>query len=383
MDNPQIKERSYRNVHMMRLKNQRENRLLYEKLYSKQGLHTSYMNELNAVTREQERIREELSRIRKTMTTTWGTLPTREQPQSDQTDSRRPGRLDGDRTAPGQRLREKKRRKRANRRRTNETMSNKVRSTDDVSLRGADPGLEGNRNERREERRETETLTLPSLSDEIGTGDCEMEDANQRLANGLESLDILATKTTGTKRSNQDVLSEKNLGQAKGKIMKRLAGADDNHQPSSMATSTSTKPNVVGDKVRKTNRKPILTPIEETQQEEAVGMECIPEEEVGTKKAFSEGDSLETTTSRKAQKKRRNSESNAFDSSKYNPDGSVRTVHVLPDMKTRMKEARKARYIRHKEPMDRERELSISEILGKESKDKEHMASETLDSTEH
>ncbi|XP_076873328.1 coiled-coil domain-containing protein 190 isoform X2 [Brachyhypopomus gauderio] len=51
------------------------------------------------------------------------------------------------------------------------------------------------------------------------------------------------------------------------------------------------------------------------------------------------------------------------------PDGHLRTVHTLPDFAQAMMEARKARYIRHRVQPFSERELSITEIFSRNTKD--------------
>jgi hypothetical protein len=58
-------------------------------------------------------------------------------------------------------------------------------------------------------------------------------------------------------------------------------------------------------------------------------------------------------------------ESSSFDPEKYNPDGSLRTMHRIPSFSDAYAEAGKARYIRHKELVEREKELSIKQIFDK------------------
>ncbi|KAK7491700.1 hypothetical protein BaRGS_00017153 [Batillaria attramentaria] len=59
------------------------------------------------------------------------------------------------------------------------------------------------------------------------------------------------------------------------------------------------------------------------------------------------------------------SDSPNFDPEHYNPDGSLRTVHKMPDFNTSYDEASKARYIRHRKVLDREKELSVNEVFEK------------------
>ena len=56
-----------------------------------------------------------------------------------------------------------------------------------------------------------------------------------------------------------------------------------------------------------------------------------------------------------------------FDQEKYAPDGSLRTVHMLPDADTAYSQARTARYLRWRDPneMEYDKELTINEIFSK------------------
>lgn len=54
-----------------------------------------------------------------------------------------------------------------------------------------------------------------------------------------------------------------------------------------------------------------------------------------------------------------------FDPDYYNPDGSLRTVHKMPDFNASYAEASKARYIRHTRAIENERELQTHEIFDK------------------
>lgn len=59
-----------------------------------------------------------------------------------------------------------------------------------------------------------------------------------------------------------------------------------------------------------------------------------------------------------------------FDGTLYNPDGSLRTVHMLPDFKAAFREAKKARYVRTRGKQWFEKELSIKDIFDKNLKEK-------------
>ncbi|XP_071489246.1 uncharacterized protein [Diadema antillarum] len=57
----------------------------------------------------------------------------------------------------------------------------------------------------------------------------------------------------------------------------------------------------------------------------------------------------------------------AFDQERYAPDGALRTMHMLPDADSAYAQARQARYLRWRDPVevDLDRELSIHEIFSK------------------
>ncbi|CAG5124522.1 unnamed protein product [Candidula unifasciata] len=57
-----------------------------------------------------------------------------------------------------------------------------------------------------------------------------------------------------------------------------------------------------------------------------------------------------------------------FDPEQYNPDGSLKTMHKLPGFDQSYAQAMKARYVRHQQLTDKEKELSVNEIFGRSDK---------------
>ena len=57
-----------------------------------------------------------------------------------------------------------------------------------------------------------------------------------------------------------------------------------------------------------------------------------------------------------------------YDPEVYNADGSIRTVHNLPDFDQSYEQAKKARYIRSKDNKERETELTVKQIFAKNKK---------------
>jgi hypothetical protein len=51
----------------------------------------------------------------------------------------------------------------------------------------------------------------------------------------------------------------------------------------------------------------------------------------------------------------------------FNPDGSLKTMYTAPSFESSWEEAKKARYIRTREPLERDRQLSANEIFDKSS----------------
>ena len=61
--------------------------------------------------------------------------------------------------------------------------------------------------------------------------------------------------------------------------------------------------------------------------------------------------------------KKKQDEENEDDPSRYNPDGSLRTMYRKQDFKKSIAEAKRARYIRHKEKQWFEKELTVQQIF--------------------
>lgn len=51
----------------------------------------------------------------------------------------------------------------------------------------------------------------------------------------------------------------------------------------------------------------------------------------------------------------------------FNPDGSLKTMYTAPPFEQTWEEAKKARYIRTREPLERDRQLTTNEIFDKTS----------------
>lgn len=58
-----------------------------------------------------------------------------------------------------------------------------------------------------------------------------------------------------------------------------------------------------------------------------------------------------------------------FDEEIYAPDGVLRTRHTMPDFMESFEEAQHARYIRHKDKPESEKELSLAEIFQRNNND--------------
>ncbi|KAH9507604.1 hypothetical protein Btru_051562 [Bulinus truncatus] len=55
----------------------------------------------------------------------------------------------------------------------------------------------------------------------------------------------------------------------------------------------------------------------------------------------------------------------SWDPEHFNPDGSIRTVHRMPGFEQAYAQAQKARYIRHRNATEKEKELSVNQIFDK------------------
>ncbi|KAG8436510.1 hypothetical protein GDO86_007566 [Hymenochirus boettgeri] len=62
-----------------------------------------------------------------------------------------------------------------------------------------------------------------------------------------------------------------------------------------------------------------------------------------------------------------------FDEEIYAPDGGLRTMHTMPDLTKSLEEAKKARYVRHRNKPAFEKELSVQEIFQKDQGGNTHV----------
>ena len=108
-----------------------------------------------------------------------------------------------------------------------------------------------------------------------------------------------------------------------------------------------------------------------TQNENSAGDKQLSEQQSASQtKGKTKGKRNKNSKNKKSAKEDEDSKEPAFDAMKYNPDGTLRTVHVMPDFKNSFHEAKKARYIRNKERQWFEKELSIREIFDRNKKEK-------------
>jgi len=49
----------------------------------------------------------------------------------------------------------------------------------------------------------------------------------------------------------------------------------------------------------------------------------------------------------------------------FNPDGSLKTMHVMPKLDKSYAEARKTRYVRHRDTPEWEKSLTVKEVFNK------------------
>ncbi|XP_038046180.1 uncharacterized protein LOC119720547 [Patiria miniata] len=135
------------------------------------------------------------------------------------------------------------------------------------------------------------------------------------------------------KRGRSNSLSEYDLTNIKQSITKRLVGEEKVGQGQSSDAGTAQEKQQLGRTVSTTSS---LGSLKTRRKNQSTGSEPLPRPM-----------------------------DMVFDQNTYAPDGSLRTIHMLPDPTDSFEEAKKARYLRWRGPQEDDVELSVDEIFGK------------------
>lgn len=339
-----MKERSYRQVEALRQQNRREQRRLEDKLNSRQGLNAIRQYSLDQVSREQDRVRKELAQIHKLgVTTTLGHLPPRDRAA-----------FDDDNNNHGKTYRRKRRRSKvdAMKEREREKAEQTLQEFNEVympSLAHCDSG------------NAVPAAGSPRMK-RVAAADMLYGDAEKR------PLSVEKARTTPTRRVPL-AMAELDFKNARKQATRRLAetatyatathasGTPDQTEPL-RSQSPSRTPAAPTD-IHLTNDLELGKVNALAQQYQDAGSDADIE--------IKSNQPLNTRSKRKHTKKNLKGEGDEdvveFDSLRYNADGSLRTLHSLPDPDVSFAEARKARYVRQRGRAWFEREFSVSEIF--------------------
>lgn len=344
-------------VEQLRRENQRALRQLDEVIFSKQGMEATKNYQLDAVSREQGRIRAELARIRQTTATTWGVLPARKGEQrEDDTQHRHAEKFTSSiKLHP---YKESKRQK------AKKQKLNRMKAEENQKTAGH----------------------LKQFNDKF-PGNSPAFTTNSFYQNGSEAHSLVQDEGVSKVRSfvsdnvshRQRELSigDMSVTEAKDLVNRRL-----------LATELSMN----GDQAPpESPRHPhALAPIDEKRilpapkPEEVFNAPREPERDA-THSNLDVGDSGESKTKTvqssvkqktpavkkdmKAKQKMKEKDAEPedgvlkFDASKYNPDGSIRMMHRLPDFGESLTQALRARYVRNNFKSWYERELTVGQIF--------------------
>ena len=356
MDSTQIRERSYRQVETLRHQNRREQRLLEDKLHSKQGIHAVQQYNLDQVSREQQNLKQELAKIRKTASTTWGLLP----PKDDAAATANAAASgSGDRT--GVLTIEKIRRRMAKRdAERKKRISSKAQETDQEP----------------ETPRKEEDMDVEQDEEQIASVTSPRKQTHQKSEETMGTDSQLLTPRSRKNRQSSISIAELDPQTAKDKVSKRLVSNTDpekTQQAQQHGKISHGRIPEIRIEQHESSKTHALAPIvEKHSRESTLSMESdkVPDNVLADTREETKATAMKEPPKRTKPKHRPRQNANkgqdlsvGFDQVTYNPDGSLRTVHVLPDPDASFREARKARYIRNRGPEWEERALSVSDIF--------------------
>ena len=349
-----IRNRNYRTVESVRQQNMWEQRRLTDQIYSRQGMTAAHKYELANMSHEQRKLKEELARIQKSTSTTQGKLPPRkhnvtfiisdgrsprDSPQRKGTtvkkheanvvllDDRKP-RLFNKQGIPLQQTK-------------NDSKETSVEETKAKQL---------SQNRINSETKKTEN-TLQKFNSAFGV---------DHEPFGTKSLSVetrSSARTVPPNNRSHPSIQEIDLKNARVNVKQRL-GVNNGETPS---------------KQNKTEHKMMFGALEQRPLSPIYEAGHVAERSpkkpslqvlIDTKMKVGEA----VTKLRKVQKQ---DAENEYDPSRYNPDGSLRTMYRKQDFKKSIAEAKKARYIRHKEKQWFEKELTVQQIFEQGTIDEE------------
>ena len=364
MDTAHIRDRNYKLVESVRHQNMREQRRLSDQLYSRQGMTAAHKYELASMSYEQKKLKEELTRIQKSTPTTQGRLPPRKQSvtliniKSDRNTRNLPERRGV----------------------TVKKHEENVILLDDRKPRLFNKqGMPLQRAQTESKIESTETTKAKQVSqNRINTETKKAESTLLKFnssfaANpspvGFNNILIVENKITDRSvshsgKSNQPI-QKIDVKNARASVKQRLGPTNTENTLKQKKREQSNRM-LLGIGIQEQSKQQrTLSPIYEAGADaennvKKQSMQAV----IDTKLKVGEA----VLKFRKLKKKQ---EEDEFDPSRYNPDGSLRTMFKKQDFRKSIAEARRARYVRHKEKQWFEKELTVQQIFDQEAVDDE------------
>lgn len=366
-----LNQRSYRIGEMVRQRNDREHQKLLSSIYGKRGMAKYHQMKLDELDKDRDMIKRELSMIRTTVATTYGNLP----PNKGE-ESKRPG------SHPKKALNARTphaagRKESLSDRRPSELRKDVISSAKTNSLSADFPSTQ------KASSQEPSVYPTRSLNKD------NMEQARgkvrQRLTHNKEgATDPVQIKPhRGAKpvlANGLSPLKENKLAASESPINKKSFLPNiPSHRRQSNVSWEATMESVAGSRSERAQSTEVREGIQSASSArmardsskvayvDASAKTNMPE----SKKSKPSND----TSPKKQKEQQREGEPTGgkegkFDTLKYNPDGSLRTVHCLPDFMKSFREAMKARYVRFKTKQWFEETFTIEQIFDMKNKEK-------------
>ena len=340
MDAMYVKNRNYKQVEILRQKNMREQRRFSDEIYGKQGLVAAHQYEIKAMAFEQRKLQKELMKIKNSSPTTWGKLPQRDGSEKEVNKYLKKGfrtsDLDRSTQKPAQKI--------------------PFTSGQQQPVKFSVVATQNTGNIHDLASPSKPQGSLPNLTKKTsgGSGYTQGTNHNERKYQNT-SNDLQKEKVSAS-------LSSLNVDEARGKVLNRLSPRNEVQKDFTVLVQTKDYHSKLPKRPSPARQHQTLSPIQDSVENEELepAMRTVARVSMKVNDAvakFRKGTKANNPKLSEEEKKRME---HLY---RYNPDGSLRTMHTMPDFSQSVAEAKKARYIRHKEKQSYETELSVREIF--------------------
>ena len=332
MDAMFVKNRNLKQVEVLRQKNLREQRRFSDELYGKQGLVAAHQYEIKAMAFEQRKLQKELMRIKNSSPTTWGKLPER----------------DGSKIE------------------VNKYLKKDFRTSDQKTVQKV-PFSSGQNQQGKfkvHQQNMEKVHDSPSVTKPQGS----LPNVTKKTSGGSGPRQgILHSESPKASKSEQkekvsESLSILNVDEAREKVLNRLSPRNEVQKDFTVLVQAKEKHTNAPKRPPAARQPQALSPIQDSEEKDELepAMRTVARVSMKVNDAvakFRKGTKANAPKISEEEKKRME---HLY---RYNPDGSLRTMHTMPDFSQSLAEAKKARYIRHKEKQVYETELSVKQIF--------------------